>query len=170
MQELDFKKGGENIERFRKLFNLPQVVMMATTLDKTPFSICPITILEIDDKGSLWFISSKESGHYKDIERDNRVQLIYSDVVNLKFISVFGNATQIVDDQKVDELWTQSLTEWLEGKNDDRLILYNINIENAHYWDHRTRKLKSFFGYGNKDQTTGTAENFQKGYINFQNH
>lgn len=133
------------LENIRSLIDEAKVVMMATRLDKIPFSVCPMTLQEIDKQGDLWFFSSKESSHFADIEYDNRVQIIYSDEEKQKYLSIYGNATHIVDDQKRDELWDPLLTNWFEGKDDPDLVLLNINIKNTYYWDTEEKKLVSFF-------------------------
>lgn len=90
-------KNTEDIKKIKSLIDTPNVVMMATRLQKIPFSVCPMTIQELDEQGDIWFISSKNSGHFKDIEHDNKVQLIYADDKAQKYISIFGNATHVVD-------------------------------------------------------------------------
>ncbi|WP_338358614.1 pyridoxamine 5'-phosphate oxidase family protein [Yeosuana marina] len=138
-------KDERKLEKIRNLIDDAKVVMMATRLDKIPFSVCPMTLQEIDQQGDFWFFSSKESSHFADIEYDNRVQIMYSDEEKQKYMSIYGNATHIVDDQKIDELWDPSLTNWFEGKDDPNLVLLNINIKNTFYWDTEENKLVSFF-------------------------
>ncbi|MEW4924656.1 pyridoxamine 5'-phosphate oxidase family protein [Algibacter sp. 2305UL17-15] len=163
-------KNKERIEKMRSLIAVPKIVMLATRLDKIPFSVCPMTLQRIDEQGDIWFFSSKNSSHFKDIEYDNRVQIIYSDEAEQTYISIFGNATHIVDDQKVDELWNPMLNNWYEGKDDPNLALLNVNINNAYYWDTDESRLVSFF-----ELITGIASNDEtdfgdKGEINLQNH
>lgn len=138
-------KDERKLEKIKSLIDEAKVVMMATRLDKIPFSVCPMMLQEIDKQGDLWFFSSKESSHFADIEHDNRVQIIYSDEEKQKYLSIYGNASHIVDDQKRDELWDPLLTNWFEGKDDPDLVLLNINIKNIYYWDTEEKKLVSFF-------------------------
>ncbi len=170
MSNKNYSKDGIGLEKMRTLMQEPKIIMMATALEKIPFSVCPMTIQQIDDQGDLWFLTSRESDHFKDIEHDNRVQLIYSDEPNQKYLSMFGNATHIVDVQKVNQLWNNRLNEWFNGKKDPNVALLNVNIENAYYWDSGSQKLLSFFESGNAglDEAATTTRN--KGYINLQNH
>lgn len=138
-------KDEKTLEKIRHLMDDVKVVMMATRLDKIPFSVCPMTLQQIDEKGDLWLFSSKESSHFDDIEFDNRVQILYSDEKKQKYLSIYGNATHVVDDQKKDELWEPSLTNWFKGKDDPNLVLLNINIRNTYSWDTEENKLVSFF-------------------------
>jgi len=162
-------KNKEGIEKIRSLVEASKVVMLATRLDEIPFSVCPITLQEIDKQGNIWFFSSKDSGHFNDIEFDNRVQIIYSDDDEQTYISIFGNAKYVVDENKVDELWSPMLKNWYEGKDDPNLVLLKINIDSAYYWDTDESKLVSFFkliaGIASDDNTNLG----NKGEINLQN-
>jgi len=163
-------KNKESIKKMRSLVEASKVVMLATALNKTPFSVCPMTIQQIDEQGDLWFFSSKNSDHFNDIDYDNRVQIIYTDEDKKTYISIFGNATHIIDDEKIDELWNPMLNNWYEGKNDTNLALLCVNINTASYWDSEKNKLVSFFklveGIASKDK----PDLGSKGEINLQNH
>ena len=129
-----------------------------------------MTLQQIDENGDIWFFSSKDSDHFKDIIHDNRVQIIYSDDGDQTYISIFGKATHVVDEKKVNELWSPMLKNWYKGKDDPNLVLLNIHINNAYYWDTDESKLVSFFklitGMASDDKTNLG----EKGEINLQNH
>jgi len=168
MTEKNFTKEGKGISKIRDFLMEPKIVMMATALEKIPFSVCPMTIQQVDAQGDLWFFSAKDSDHFKDIERDNRVELIYSDESNKIYISIYGNATHVIDFQKVNELWNDRLNDWFESKKDSNIALMNMNIESAYYWDSSARKLVSFFA--NNSANENLPDDSKKGHINLNNH
>lgn len=169
MSEKNYTKDKDGLQKMRGLIDTPKIVMMATQLKKTPFSICPMTLQQMDDKGDLWFFTGKDTDHFRDIERDNAVQLIYTDEGNKKYISIYGNATHIVDEHKVDELWDPKLKAWFDGKDDSNLALLNINMENAYYWESTSNTLVSFFEMENSaGKKNGSDGN--KGHVDLQNH
>lgn len=170
MSELNYTKDKKALQKMRSLIDTRKVVMMATNLEQIPFSICPMTLQQMDEQGDLWFFTARNTDHFKDIERDNRVQLIYLDEGNQTYISIYGNATHIVDDQKVEELWNPMLKSWFEGKDDPNLALLNINMENAYYWESSSAKLVSFFEMAKSAVTGNTADMGSKGHVNLQNH
>ena len=92
MNDKNLTRNREGLNKIRQLIEVQKIVMMASRLDKIPFWVCPMTILEMDDQGDLWFFTSKKSGVFQDIEYDNRVQLLYSDEDTQKYVSIFGNA------------------------------------------------------------------------------
>src|SRR5690606_37542209 len=141
---VNYKKNKQGFQKIRSLINEPKTVMLATRLHKAPFAVCPMTLLQMDEQGDLWFFTSKESEHFTNIAHDNRVQILYTDEQNQTYLSIFGNATHIVDQNKVEELWNPMLKNWFDGKQDSNLALLNVNMEKACYWDSKLHKLVSF--------------------------
>lgn len=163
-KDLDTEEG---IKKIRKIIEGSRIGMMATNLVKIPFSVCPMTTLEIDDQTNLWFFSSKTSDHFKDIEQDNRVQIVYSNENTHEYLSVFGNAVHIVDEKTVDRLWNPMANTWFEGKDDPNLALLSVNIDLAQYWDSKVNQLVSLMGTVKaKDQ----MDVGQKGSIDLDNY
>ncbi|WP_127140805.1 pyridoxamine 5'-phosphate oxidase family protein [Flagellimonas marinaquae] len=166
MNKRNYMKSPEGLQRIRTLIDEQKTVMMASDLDKTPFSVCPMTLQQMDEKGDLWFFVAKDSGLFEDIEKDNRVQIIYSDEQNHHYVSMFGNATHIIAKQKRAELWNPDLLNWFKGKDDDNLALISVNMENAYYWDHENAKLVSFFKIGKGGSVKETSDSETKGFVN----
>jgi general stress protein 26 len=165
MSTINYNKSKRGLQKIRTLIDAPKTIMLATQLHKIPFSICPMTLLQMDDQGDLWFFTSKESEHYSNIAHDNRVQIIYSDEAKQNYISIYGNATHIVDENKITELWNPMLNNWFEGKDDTNLALLNVNMEYAYYWDSKLNKLVSFF-----ELLENSADLGQKGNVNLQSY
>lgn len=151
------------VNKIRKIVMDHPICMMATNLDKTPFSVCPMTTLDVDDKGDLIFFTSKETTAFKEIEKDNSVQLIYANSNKHNYLSVFAHATHILDDVKLNALWKPIMNNWFEGKNDPNLVILSVSIVNADYW------------IGEKNAWNSLAETDKKnissaGSINLQNY
>ncbi|MFS4418216.1 pyridoxamine 5'-phosphate oxidase family protein [Maribacter sp. 2307ULW6-5] len=169
MEKIDYDKKKEALKRIRELIISPSVLMMATKLTKIPFSVCPMTLQEMDGQGDLWFFSGKDTDHFRDIEEDNRVQLIYTDKAHDTYLSIFGNAIHIVDHQKRDALWSERLNTWFKGKDDPNLALLNVNMENAYYWENKSNSLVSFFD-GELPIGGNIDHKGSKGNVNLQQH
>ena len=167
MSTLNYTKDNKGLQKMRELLTIPKIVMMATHLDKTPFSVCPMTLQKMDEQGDLWFLSGRDTEHFQDIERDNKVQLIYTDEANHTYISIFGNATHIVDEQQKHELWS---TQGGDTNNGAHLVLLNVNMESAYYWESSTNRLVSFFDEDSAKVENKESQRGNKGHINLQNH
>jgi general stress protein 26 len=170
MKTKDFNKQNKGIQKMREMIKGHRVFMMATHLEKIPFSVCPMTLQEMDAQGDLWFFTPKNSDHFKDIENDNRVQLILANEQEHLYLSIFGNATHMVDEAKVDQLWSPMLKAWFNGKDDPNLALLNINMETAFYWNQDQSKLVPLYDMGGTTGKDDPSNAGEKGTIVLQNH
>lgn len=124
----------EKINKIRDIIRDKPICMMATNLVKIPFSAYPMTTLDLIDKGDLIFFTSKKATLFKEIEKDNRVQLLYANDVKQEYLTVFSHATHILDNLLLDKLWTPTMDRWFEGKHDPNLVILSVSIVNANYW------------------------------------
>jgi general stress protein 26 len=170
MKKTDYTKDKKGIQKVRQLLGSARVFMMATNLEKIPFSVCPMTLQEMDEKGDLWFFTPKNSDHFKDIERDNRVQLLLVNENQQQYLSIYGNAAHVIDEKKLDRLWNPMLRAWFNGKEDPNLALLNINMESAYYWNSDQNKLVSLYHLNEAARTGNHSDMGEKGHINLQQH
>ena len=141
----------EGIAKLREIATDAKICHLATGLDKRPISSRPMSTLEVDDQGALWFFSSIRSGKNDEIESDPDVQLFYAQNSQSEYLSVFGHAEVVHDRQKIDELWTPMAKVWFtEGKDDPDISLIKVTPVDAHYWDTKNNKavqvIKMFAG------------------------
>lgn len=170
MKTKDYTKDTNGLQKMRSLLTNTHVLMMATNLGKIPFSACPMTLQDMDKNGGLWFFTPRDSDHFKDIETDNRVQLLAVNEQEQTYLSIYGNATHIVDDSKVDELWNPMLKAWFTGKKDTNLGLLNINMESAYYWNYGENRMVSLHPLSHITAAGNLTVTEEKGHINLQNH
>ncbi|WP_047546446.1 pyridoxamine 5'-phosphate oxidase family protein [Psychroserpens sp. Hel_I_66] len=156
--------GQEAIEKIRGFLDNNKLAMMATKLDSRPFSVCPMTTQEIDEDGKLWFFTGKNSEHYRQLEKDNRLHLTYANQGDQEYLSVYGVAHILEDKQKIDELWSSILKVWFSGKDDPNLALLCVTIKDAYYWDQKYNKAVTIFKMakaaiiGEQDDTNDQGE------------
>ncbi len=107
--------------------------------------IRPMSTLEVDTKGNIWFFSAAESEKNKQISFHPDVRLVYSDNTNSKYLVVDGDATIIEDRLKAAMLWTPVAKAWFpEGVDDPNLRLICVHPHKAHYWDVKYGKMIAF--------------------------
>lgn len=157
-------------DQLRRIVKKSKIFMMATNLRKVPFSVCPMTLQQMDKQGDLWFITPKNSDHFRAIEDDNRVQLIASNHKRQRYISIFGNATHIIDKAKVDELWNPMLKAWFSGKDDPNLALLSININSGYYWDNDKSKMIALALSNSNLKTKSLIKQGEQGHLNLQSY
>jgi general stress protein 26 len=106
--------------------------------------------IEMDDNGDLWFFTSMHSTKVKDIKKDGVVNVTYADDDKQVFVSITGIARMMYDKTRIAKLWRPVFKTWFEnGVQDPSLILINIKINHAEYWDaseYKMRNILNMFG------------------------
>jgi len=134
------------IKKIKDFVNDIKVCMFCTSVTDMPFRTRPMSTLEVDDEGNIWFFSAKSSDKNDEIKNDDTVQLIYSKNSDVHFLTITGKATIVEDQAKKDELWNPIVKAFFpEGKDDPNLSLVKIKPEAAHYWDTINGKMITWF-------------------------
>jgi general stress protein 26 len=132
-------------EKLKELISDGDVAMMATNLGGKPLSVVPMHTKKIDDDGSIWFLSGNNSDHNRDILQDPTAQLLYNNSGDMNFVSVFGEA-QIVSNQDIlDDLYDSKDNAWFNGSEDPNLTAIKFTPREAAYWSNDNNKLITFF-------------------------
>ena len=102
----------------------------------------PMATHGVDPDGTLWFLTYQNSNKVREIQRNNRVSLAYSDHGSDTYVSAAGIA-QVVDDRgKIHELWTDFLKAWFpNGPDDPNITLVKVKPHQAEYWDRPGGKM-----------------------------
>jgi general stress protein 26 len=120
--------------------------MFCTSVTDMPFRTRPMSTLQVDEEGNLWFFSAKSSDKNDEIKDNDTVQLIYSKNSDVHFLTITGKATIVQDQAKKDELWNPIVKAYFpQGKDDPNLSLVKIKPEAAHYWDTINGKMITWF-------------------------
>src|SRR5690606_25225872 len=126
----------EAIAKIQKLAKDINICMFCTDLDQQPFATRPMALREVDDEGSLWFLSAAKSHKNWEIMEDEKVQLVFSNPSSSQFLSIFGNARIFKDPEKIKSLWTPIANAWFEeGKDDPDVTVLKVSPLQAYYWD-----------------------------------
>jgi general stress protein 26 len=122
-------------------------IAMFTTLspEGNPHSR-PMSTMNIDENGILWFFTSQFSKKANEIIGNNSVNLSYTNPESQVFVSISGKAEIIHDKKLKQELWTPVLKVWFPlGVKDPDLRLIRIFITEAEYWDAGSNKMVQLF-------------------------
>lgn len=130
---------------------------MYTTYTNGRIESRPMTTLEIDEEGNVWFFTNRNTEIGESSNQGEPVTLIYSEPKNNTYISVSGNAEIVESEAKKDELWNPMSKAWFpEGKEDPNLVVLKVTTEEAAYWDATSSKMVVFFSMV-KAVLTGTT-------------
>ncbi len=122
-----------------------QTCLFCTFTGEFAINARPMSTRAVEEDGTVWFFSSKQSNKNREIGNKNKVQLLYGDPGKSDYLSVEGNAVITEDKNKIDELWTPIIKTWFqEGKDDPNLTLLKVTPAEAYYWDTKHGKMVSF--------------------------
>lgn len=117
----------------------------------------PMAIAEVEDSGTMWFLSGEKSGKVHEILNDTHVHLTFQKDRST-YLSVSGRASLTHDRDKVAELWEEAFRVWFPGgKDDPDLMLIQVIPEDAEYWDNHGWKKVKYIYESAKSYFTGTT-------------
>lgn len=127
---------GRDLRKLAELISEAEVGMLTThALDGTLRSR-PLATLQVTDEGDLWFFTSVKSPKIRELEEDNRVNLSFARPSDQIYVSVSGRARILRDPERARALWTPWAKVWFPaGPDDPELVLLNVRVEQAEYWD-----------------------------------
>jgi len=132
------------VKKLKELAESADICQFVTNLSTLPLSARPMSTSGVDEEGNIWFMSKEGSDKNLDIERDDQVQLFYSNNGSAEYLSVYGHAEISRDRAKIEELWSPLNKVWFtEGKDDPQITLIKVVPADIYYWDTKNNKLVS---------------------------
>jgi len=138
--------GGEALEKMRSLAKKASTCFFCTSFRQhAPVSTRPMSVQEVDDRGSLWFLSANDSHKNMELASDPDVQLLFQGSAHSDFMTLYGTATVTTDKAKIKELWEPILKTWFtEGVDDPRITVIEVRPRQGYYWDTKHNRVIAF--------------------------
>ena len=96
----------------------------------------PMSTMQMDEEGNLWFFTSLSSPKIAEAQQHQQVNLSYARSDRQDYLSISGTVQILRDQQKMQELWTAWIKPWFpNGLDDPDLVLLKVTITEAEYWD-----------------------------------
>jgi general stress protein 26 len=155
----------ESIKKLGELIQDVDVAMMVT-MDEGFLRSRPMSTQDTEFDGNLWFFTNIKDHKIGEIENDNRVNLSYAKPDDNIYVSVSGTVELVRDQAKIDELWSPLYRAWFkDGKDDPDIVLLNVSVERAEYWDYSAGVLVQLAGFI-KSVVTGESKDDNNQTIN----
>ena len=91
--------------------------------------------LEHDDRGPIWFFTSKETVMVQKLANHDRAIATFASKGHDLFATIHGRLTVDNDRAVIDRLWNRFIAAWFEGgKDDPKLVLLRLDPERAEIW------------------------------------
>ena len=136
----------EAIDKLKSLVDSIDIGMVASYPNNQDFvHAVPMSRQEVDDNGDVWFLLSAESETYKNLEKNSKVSVLFSDVKNYQFVNINGKATLSRDQARIDKYWNKMYEAWFEkGKDDPNIRILKVDPSEGNYWDNKSNKIVTF--------------------------
>ena len=129
-------------KKVKEMLSDGSIAMFCCNLDAKPFDVSPLATQGVDEDGTVWFFSVKDSDRNGYLAKDSRVQLIYGNSGDSDYLSLYGKAEIVNDLEKVKELWSTFAKVWFqEGPTDPSLTLVRFDPSEGFYWDTKNGKM-----------------------------
>lgn len=139
-------RGSEGIKKIKALCEKAKTCFFCTRIETgKPFATRPMSVQQVDDDGSFWFLSATDSYKNAEINANPAVQMLFQGSSYSDFITLYGRATISQDKEKIKELWEPLLKTWFtEGIDDPRISVIRVIPEDGYYWDTKHGQLVAF--------------------------
>lgn len=115
------------------------VAMLTNLDDKGAMVSRPMSPLEMDTNGALWFFTDR---HSTKVEHLRVLNLAFTDPAQSTYVSLSGRGELNTDRARIDRLWTPFAKPWFpDGPDSPNLTLLKFTPETAEYWDAPDSKM-----------------------------
>lgn len=136
-------QASDELTRLSNLIEGMPVAMMTTVDEHAALVSRPMSPLEMDRQGALWFFTDLRS---EKIERLREVNLSFSDADKSTYVSISGHGEVHTEQAHIDALWTAFARPWFpDGKDSGNIALLKFVPNAAEYWDAPHSKMVRMF-------------------------
>lgn len=132
--------GKEAIETIKKLTEKAGICFFVTDIGKDAHSV-PMSLQEVDDEGTLWFISSSESTHNHNIAKDPTVQLYFLNNSSYEYVSLQGKAEVSKNKEQIEKYYSHFADAWFDGEDDPRITVIGVKPDSGYYYETKDNKV-----------------------------
>jgi general stress protein 26 len=133
-----------NKEKVKELVSRSRVGMLGT-VQAGFMKFRPMSHVDIDDDGNIWFFTSKDSWKAEDVQQNPTVQLLYVNESDSCYLSIEGTADLSFDQQRMRELFNPFVRAWFpKGLKDPSLALLIVHPMEMEYWSNDDSKVLTY--------------------------
>jgi general stress protein 26 len=131
------------LTRVCELIKDMRVVMLTTLDDSGHLASRPMTALEMDASGAIWFFTDIRSTKVAQL---GKVNLACADADSATYLSLSGRGEISGDAEHIKALWSPMAKPWFpDGPDSENLVLLKFVPTTAEYWDAPSSKMVRLF-------------------------
>lgn len=120
--------------------------MLTTSDPDGTLTARPMTTVQKEFSGSLWFFTSRSSPPALAVKGNPSVGVQYVDHDDDIYVSLSGDATLDDDRARKEALWSPQVKAWFpKGVDDPDLVMLRVDVHKAEYWDVKESKPVQLF-------------------------
>ncbi len=159
------------MEKVAQLVEEIKFAMMTTHEHDGTLRSRPMSTLQLDSSGCLWFFTGASSSKIVDVNEEAHINLAYARTDKQDYLSIAGIAEVVRDRQKMQQLWTPWIKPWFpDGLDDPDLVLLKVTIVEADYWDAPGSAVKRLYGLAKGMLTNNTDALGEQGRVQNPRH
>lgn len=129
-------------ETLWKMLKSYRIAMFTTRERADVLRSRPMTMIQEDFDGMLWFFAAAASDVVRAIDRYAQVSLSFGNSNEADFVCVAGPATIVEDTESKRALWSPMVQAWFpQGPETDSAVLIKVRADHAEYWDSNHGRL-----------------------------
>lgn len=127
------------VEKIKELAGIAKTCFLSTEASAADSNgTRPMTVQEINEEGTLYFLVANDSHTYEDIRNEPEVKLYFQGSAHSDYLYLQGRAALSADKDKIKELWNPLLKTWFtNGENDPRIAIIEVYPTTGYYWDNK---------------------------------
>ena len=145
--DMEVRRDEDAVRKVHDMISKSRIAMMGTYDGSGSAHSRPMAAVQ-HEGDTLWFFTRDESRKVSELQRDPRVLLDYADESSQNYVSLVGRARLTSNAAKAKELWSEPLRTWFpDGPEDPHIMLVEVNVDSAEYWDSPSSLMVHAFGY-----------------------
>ena len=131
--------GKAAVERIREVVKKTESCFFCTAVSAGGSGATrPMSVQEVDDDGTLWFLSASDSHKNREIAQEPAVRLFFQGSEHAGFLTLTGTASVSKDLKRINALWKPVLKVWFtDGEDDPRITVIGVRPSGGYYWDNK---------------------------------
>ena len=135
----------EALKKFKKLVEEIRVCMFITNNDIEHEHTRPMSAVDVEDDGTVWFYTDIRSIKVEEVVTDRKVHLTFAHPGKESYMDVRGTSNIVTDKALIKEKWSPVVKAYFpDGVDDPNLGLLKVQPYDVYYWEAESGKMVQF--------------------------